>query len=76
MYQIINWIKMIYPKEDGFTFTSKVESFIKSGKRLPKPETMREDIYELISKCWKQKPEERIKINEVVKEIINLRNNL
>ena len=33
---------------------------------LDKPNNMREDIYEIITNCWDNNPNERITIDEVI----------
>ena len=48
-----------YPKS-RFKFEWKIAEFVSQGKRLEKTEEMNDNMYELISKCWKQDQKERI----------------
>ncbi|KAL7713619.1 Protein serine/threonine kinase [Entamoeba marina] len=39
-----------------------------SGERLSKPDEMNDEIYDLISNCWKHEQEERYEINQIVQK--------
>ena len=57
---------------DQFKFPWKISEFVIKGKRLDKPSEMREDIYSLISECWKQEPKERLEITQIISKLTSL----
>ena len=58
--------KTEFKNKYGKQEVNKIYSFIKAGKRSQKPESMSNDIFELIEQCWKQTPDERYNINKVI----------
>ena len=64
MYAIFSWCEA-YPKSK-FKYAWDISDFISDGKRLPKPDDINDDLFELIELSWKQKPEERIEIDEII----------
>ena len=56
MYECMKWGEAY--EGDKFKFSWDIANFVISGKRLDKPKGMRDDIYSLISECWKQEPKE------------------
>ncbi|EDR25578.1 protein serine/threonine kinase, putative [Entamoeba dispar SAW760] len=67
MYQTWSW-KNPYDKDESsqFKYPWKIAEFVTSGKRLERVPTIPEKLYNVIEECWKQIPEERIKINNLV----------
>uniref|UniRef100_A0AC35FEC9 Protein kinase domain-containing protein n=1 Tax=Panagrolaimus sp. PS1159 TaxID=55785 RepID=A0AC35FEC9_9BILA len=43
--------------------------FLESGKRLEKPSKASNEIYDLMLKCWSEKPEERPSFKDLSKEL-------
>ena len=43
--------------------------FIIKGKRLEQQSEMRDDLYSLISDCWKQEPYERLEITQIISKL-------
>ena len=70
MYECMKWGKSY--SGDLFKFPWKISEFVMSGKRLKKPKEMREDIYSLISECWKQNPKERLEITQIISKLSSL----
>ena len=64
MYEIIGWCDA-YPK-DAFPFPWKIAEFVSSGQRLDKLADMDDEVYDLISKCWPQKPQDRLTIDPII----------
>ena len=58
--------KTEFKNKCGKQEVNKIYSFIKAVKRSQKPESMSNDIFELIEQCWKQTPAERYNINKVI----------
>ena len=50
-----------------------IANFICQGKRLDKPDDMRNDMYQLITKCWKQDPHEKLSIVSIVEKLTELK---
>ena len=67
IYECMKWGEA-YPKEI-FPHEWDIANFIIKGKRLEKPKRMRNDIYSLISECWKQEPKERLEITQIVSKL-------
>ena len=67
IFECMKWGEA-YPKET-FKFPWKIAEFVTSGKRLDKPDNMKDDIYSIISKCWKQEPKERMIIDQVIESL-------
>ncbi|KAL7720797.1 Protein serine/threonine kinase [Entamoeba marina] len=69
LYETMIWDEA-YPNTDKkFKFPWKVAEFVMKGERLPKPDTMNESIYLLITSCWKQEAKERYSIEDVIKKL-------
>ena len=60
-----------YPK-DKFKHPWDIADFMCKGDRLNKPESMRDDIYELITQCWQQEPKERLEITQIKDRLTSL----
>ena len=67
MYECMKWGDC-YPKEI-FPHEWDIADFIIKGKRLQQPSDMRDDIYSLISECWKQEPKERLEITQIISKL-------
>ncbi|KAL7717778.1 Protein serine/threonine kinase [Entamoeba marina] len=67
IYETMIWDNA-YPKTQ-FEHPWSIADFISNGNRLPKPSTMNETIYSLISNCWKHESNSRYTIEEVVKKL-------
>ncbi|KAL7721444.1 Protein kinase domain containing protein [Entamoeba marina] len=52
-----------------FKYFWYIAKFIANRERLPKPDTMNEVMFSLISNCWKQELKERYPIEEIAKKI-------
>ena len=59
MYECFAWAGAAYPKE-LFKYPWDIVSFINAGKRLARPSSMRDDVYGLITRCWREDPKDRI----------------
>ncbi|XP_049911464.1 tyrosine-protein kinase JAK1 [Epinephelus moara] len=46
------------------------------GRRLPRPESCPEPVYELMRKCWENLPERRITFKRLVEELTNMQQQL
>ena len=64
IYECIQWGEAY--SGDKFKFPWKIADLIINGNRLDKPKGMRDDIYSLISECWKQEPKERLQIDKII----------
>ncbi|ELP92044.1 protein serine/threonine kinase, putative [Entamoeba invadens IP1] len=69
-YETLNWCEA-YDK-NLFKFPWKIAEFVISGKRLERKESMSENQFKLIQRCWNQQPEDRPKIDEIVEVIKTL----
>ncbi|KAL7714433.1 Protein serine/threonine kinase [Entamoeba marina] len=67
IYETMIWEKAY--SEENFVYKWDIADFVTTGKRLPKPNTMNDTIYSLIDNCWSQIPTERYKIEDVIKEL-------
>ena len=79
IYECFKW-GAAYPK-DLFRFPWDVMDFVNSKNQLARPETMRDDVYRLVMRCWNFYPAERIglprnnshiDISELVSELSSL----
>ncbi|ELP84135.1 serine/threonine protein kinase HT1, putative [Entamoeba invadens IP1] len=64
MYECVGWCEA-YPK-DEFKFPWKIAEFVISGKRVVKCPLMSNKIFNIITECWKQNMNERLKIEDIV----------
>ncbi|KAL7721775.1 Proto-oncogene tyrosine protein kinase FER [Entamoeba marina] len=69
MYEVFNW-GTPYPKEE-FPFPWNIAEYISAGKRRPRPSTMPEWYYNIISSCWDPKPLRRPNITQIIESIKN-----
>ncbi|XP_071342273.1 tyrosine-protein kinase JAK1 [Trachinotus anak] len=49
---------------------------LQEGRRLPRPESCPEPVYELMRKCWEQLPERRITFKRLIEELTNMQQQL
>ncbi|KAL7717125.1 protein serine/threonine kinase [Entamoeba marina] len=63
LYETIQW-SIIY--KGICTYRWDIAKYVTSGKRLPQLENMSDEIYDLISNCWSQEPQDRYDIEDVV----------
>ena len=63
MYEVFIW-KQAYPK-DQFKFPWNIADFVSEGKRL-NLNHINKNLSRIISSCWQQNPNERLKINDIV----------
>ena len=70
IYECMKWGEAY--SGDLFKFPWKIAEFVMNGKRLDKPSEMRDDIYSLISECWKQEPKERLEITQIISKLSSL----
>ena len=52
-----------------FKFPWKIANFVCEEKRLEKPSEIKDDYYELITKCWQQEPKERLEISAIITQL-------
>ncbi|TWW58204.1 Tyrosine-protein kinase JAK1 [Takifugu flavidus] len=50
----------------------RLVKMLNEGRRLPQPDGCPEAVYELMRKCWDQKPERRITFTALIKELSNM----
>ncbi|XP_033820698.1 tyrosine-protein kinase JAK1 isoform X2 [Periophthalmus magnuspinnatus] len=62
------FLSMIGPTQGQMTVVRLVNT-LKEGKRLPRPETCPEPVYELMRRCWEQAPEKRITFKSLIEEL-------
>ncbi|XP_068458065.1 tyrosine-protein kinase Lyn [Clinocottus analis] len=55
LFEIITYGKVPYP---GMTKT-EVMSSVQRGYRMPQPDNCPDELYEILTSCWKHKPEDR-----------------
>ncbi|ELP84151.1 protein kinase, putative, partial [Entamoeba invadens IP1] len=67
MYEVFGW-NYAYPKKT-FKFPWKIAEFVTLGKRLERKENIPENLYQIIEKCWKQNPNERMTIINLIEVI-------
>ena len=67
MYECMKWGETY--SGDKFKFPWKIANFVCKRNRLEQPDSMREDIYSLISECWKQEPKERLEITQIISKL-------
>ncbi|ELP92846.1 protein serine/threonine kinase, putative [Entamoeba invadens IP1] len=67
MYECFQWTEA-YPKT-FFNYPWKIAEFVTAGKRLEKPEMIRQELYNIITSCWGQNPRERCSSSEVVEQL-------
>ncbi|ELP91288.1 protein serine/threonine kinase, putative [Entamoeba invadens IP1] len=63
-YEGYTWITP-YPVSD-FKFPWHIANFVIEGKRLPKPSSMPDWVYSIISQSWEQEPVDRLTIDNFV----------
>ena len=61
MWEIFSYGNVPY---DNFSNRDTVQ-YINSGYRLEKPENTPDDVYEIMSNCWKNNPEERPSFSDI-----------
>ncbi|ELP84373.1 tyrosine kinase, putative, partial [Entamoeba invadens IP1] len=57
MFECISW-SYAY-SYDKFKFPWSIAEFVIKGSRLPKPDEMNQDIYDIICGCWDNEPTKR-----------------
>ena len=57
-----------YQDKNEFKHSLDIPRFIQRGDRLPRIDNMSDKIWEIIELSWKQKPKERMTIQEIKKE--------
>ena len=57
-----------YQDKEKFKHAWDIPIFIQKGERLEKLDNMTDTIWEIIEKSWKQKPEERLTIQQIKNE--------
>ncbi|XP_072293949.1 tyrosine-protein kinase JAK1 [Eucyclogobius newberryi] len=62
------FLSMIGPTQGQMTVMRLVNA-LKEGKRLPRPETCPEPVYELMRRCWEQAPDKRITFKSLIQEL-------
>jgi serine/threonine protein kinase len=67
MYETFMW-EQAYPKKQ-FKFPWKIAEFITNGDRLEIHENLEQEHFELIQKCWKQEPKERLIFDEIIPKL-------
>ncbi|ELP90574.1 serine/threonine protein kinase HT1, putative [Entamoeba invadens IP1] len=70
MYECFGWC-FAYDNDD-FTYPWKIADFVTRGLRLPKTSDMSNEQYNILSLSWKQCPNDRIEIEEVVNMLENI----
>ena len=67
MFETFSWEEAYNKKE--FKFPWKIAEFISNGNRREQIDSISNNQYKLIEKCWNQNPDERLKINEIIEEL-------
>ncbi|XP_022598832.1 tyrosine-protein kinase JAK1 [Seriola dumerili] len=49
---------------------------LQEGRRLPRPESCPEPVYDLMRKCWEQMPDRRITFKRLIEELTNMQQQL
>lgn len=63
--------KQAFIDDERFNQPWMIPQFVIEGKRLEKPEGMRDDYWELINKCWDQEPNNRPTFIEIYKTFVS-----
>ncbi|EDR26344.1 protein serine/threonine kinase, putative [Entamoeba dispar SAW760] len=72
IYEILTW-QEAYPTSDPrFVYPWKIAEFVISGKRLEKPTKLPENEYRIISDCWKDKSDDRIRACDAISRLERL----
>ncbi|EDR27385.1 protein serine/threonine kinase, putative [Entamoeba dispar SAW760] len=74
MYEVGQWNDPFPKSDERFGFPWKIAEFITSGKRLERPITLPENLYNIITHSWTQNPKQRLLISSIInslKTIIN-----
>ncbi|ELP94680.1 protein serine/threonine kinase, putative [Entamoeba invadens IP1] len=64
LYEVLSWSEA-YPSSK-FKFPWKIAEFVVQGNRREKPENISGNLFKLITLCWKQNPQERITISQLL----------
>ncbi|ELP93782.1 protein serine/threonine kinase, putative [Entamoeba invadens IP1] len=59
-----------------FKYPWNIANFVADGGRLSKPDTMSDEMFDLISDAWKQDPKQRLTIVEMLKRLETLYSNI
>ncbi|ELP86358.1 protein serine/threonine kinase, putative [Entamoeba invadens IP1] len=70
MLELTKWGE-VYEKSQ-FKFPWIIAEYVSNGLRLNRPENVKESIYEVIQKCWKHNPIERLEVSSVVSKLQEL----
>ncbi|ELP85999.1 protein kinase domain containing protein, partial [Entamoeba invadens IP1] len=73
-YETLVWGE-IYPKSE-FKFAWSIADYVTSGKRKERPEKINIELYEVLTKMWGQKGNDRIDISTVIKTLQKIYNSL
>ncbi|KAL7721220.1 Protein serine/threonine kinase [Entamoeba marina] len=71
MFELFSWDEA-YPHAT-FKFPWSIAEFVTSGKRLPKPDVMDDEVYNLITKCWCEAPKKRYNIDTIIRGLEQLK---
>ncbi|ELP91763.1 protein serine/threonine kinase, putative [Entamoeba invadens IP1] len=69
MYEIILWEDAFQKSDSRFKYAWDIADFTSAGKRLVIPKDVPNELSFLITKCWAQELEQRIKIQEIVENL-------
>ncbi|KAG7230543.1 hypothetical protein INR49_025259 [Caranx melampygus] len=69
------FISMIGRTQGQMTIIRLVK-VLQDGRRLPRPESCPEPVYDLMRKCWEQAPEKRISFKRLIEELSNMQQQL
>ena len=73
MYECINWNEC-YPKKE-FKHPWEIANYIVKGNRRPKGENMTTKEYQIIEDSWAQESKKRSKIEDIIKQLEELKEN-
>ncbi|EMD48325.1 serine/threonine kinase, putative [Entamoeba histolytica HM-3:IMSS] len=73
MYEVWNW-KIVYQDKSRFRYPWDIATFVTKGLRLEQTELITDEQYDIITHSWNLEPKERMKIDEIINRIEQLKN--
>ncbi|XP_068733696.1 tyrosine-protein kinase receptor Tie-1-like isoform X2 [Montipora capricornis] len=70
LYEIFTVGGSPYPRMDG----KKIASLLQQGYRMPKPQHVDNDLYEIMMNCWKEEPKARPSFADLTQQLQGMEN--
>ena len=67
MFEFVGWCHCY--EGDKFKYPWNIADFVSAGQRVPRRDSIPENVFDIIEKCWTHEPKNRIDIDELIKQL-------